>query len=47
LAAYDATSTPLIEYYKQRGTLLNFELTSGVADMWPKLEKAVTEWLKR
>ena len=36
------------QHYRTRGdgALLEFELTSGVADMWPRLEEAVRrQWM--
>jgi adenylate kinase family enzyme len=47
LSIYDTTTAPLIDFYRRRGVLLEFELTSGVADMWPKLEALVKEWKQK
>ncbi len=48
LRLYDAVTAPVIEHYRARGdgALLEFELTSGVADMWPRLEEVVRrQWM--
>ncbi len=48
LRLYDHVTAPVIEFYRARGdgALLEFELTSGVADMWPRLADVVRrQWM--
>jgi len=38
-------STPIEEEYRKRNLLVDFELTSGVADMWPHLSNLLDKQL--
>jgi adenylate kinase len=44
LALYEKETVPIINYYRQQGVLMDFALTSGVADMWPMLHQKLRDW---
>jgi adenylate kinase len=46
LQIHKELSTPVEEIYRERGLLQEFELTSGVADMWPKLSSFVDKFVQ-
>jgi len=49
LQVYKEVTEPVLSVYEARGEVIHFELTSGVADMWPLLRRLVDQqsWAKR
>jgi adenylate kinase family enzyme len=44
LELYHRDTAPIVQYYQAAGVLFAFELKSGVADEWPRLQRMLTEW---
>eukprot|EP00455_Lapot_gusevi_P057638 TRINITY_DN9870_c0_g1_i4.p1 TRINITY_DN9870_c0_g1~~TRINITY_DN9870_c0_g1_i4.p1 ORF type:complete len:167 (-),score=26.40 TRINITY_DN9870_c0_g1_i4:43-543(-) len=42
LDLYSETTEPVVDYYRKHNHVIDFELISGVDDMWPKLKTLIS-----